>query len=270
MIRPTFRTLAILASVSLTQLVALNAILAQSTARPAANPAIEVLGRDFTFPHRVDGMPARLSEVRELNIGAFVTSDSVRLAYREAGQGRPLGFLPGWSRNGAHYVNLFHLLSRQYRVLMLDHRSQGLSRKVVYGTRIARFSKDVQEFSAHLGLRSADYVGHSMGAAVLWSYLDQLGGAGIRTVVFVDEPVSLYAHSDWTDQEPRDAGALVTSGEQLVVMRNAAFGARPPPHRWRPRHPPPSSPRSSERRPRCMLTTPTAWHARSCGTTSAS
>jgi non-heme chloroperoxidase len=215
------RTLVTLLAASL--LAAPVSVAAQAGTRSGGRPAVEVLGRDFTFPNRIDGLPARLSDFEGLKVGSFVTSDGVRLTYWEAGQGRPLVMLPGWSGNGAQHVNLLYLLGRRYRVFVLDPRNQGLSQKVAYGTRIARLAKDLHEFNAHVGLRSADYVGHSMGAAVLWSYLDQFGGAGVRKVVFVDQPVSIYAHRDWSEQERRDAGANFTSGEQLVAALTEMF-----------------------------------------------
>lgn len=182
-----------------------------------AEPAVAVLGQDYVFPQRIEGMPARLSEVPGLQINTFETSDGVRLAYWEAGQGPPLVFIPGWSANGAEYVNLIYLLSRNRHVYVLDPRNQGLSEKVEYGGRISRLSMDLKEFSDHLGVQSADYCGWSMGAAVLWSYIDLFGSNGIRKACFVDEPISIYAHDDWSETERLEAGGTTTSAERMVA-----------------------------------------------------
>jgi len=56
-----------------------------------------------------------------------------------------------------------------------------------------------------------------MGAAVLWSYIDLFGTKGIRKVAFVDEPVSIYSHADWSEQERLDAGGMTTSPERMVA-----------------------------------------------------
>ncbi|CAN5363656.1 alpha/beta hydrolase [soil metagenome] len=182
-----------------------------------AEPAIEVLGRDFTFPNRIEGMPARLSDFPGLEINSFTTNDGVKLAYWEAGEGEPLIFIPGWSANGAEYINVMYLLSQRYHVYVLDPRNQGLSQDVAYGSRISRFSMDLKEFSDHLGLESANYCGWSMGASVLWGYIDLFGTGGIRKAIFVDEPVSIYSHADWTEQERLDAGGMTTSAERMVA-----------------------------------------------------
>jgi pimeloyl-ACP methyl ester carboxylesterase len=189
-----------------------------------AAPATAVLGRDFTFPHPIHGMPQKLSDIPGLQINFFTTNDGVKLSYWEAGQGKPLVFVPGWSANGAQYVNVIALLAQRYRVIVLDPRNQGLSQKVDYGNRIARFSMDLKELGDHLGLKSAAYVGHSMGAAILWSYIDLFGTNAVSKVVFVDEPISIYSHSDWSEKERLEAGGTTTSPERMV----AAFTAGGP------------------------------------------
>lgn len=183
----------------------------------SADTAMSVLGRDFTFPTAVEGMPKKLSDFPGLQINSFITNDSVKLSYWEAGQGKPLIFVPGWSANGAQYINIMYLLARQYHVYVLDPRNQGLSQKVDYGNRIARHSMDLRELGEHLGIKSAAYVGHSMGSAILWSYIDLFGTSAMSKVAFVDEPISIYSHSDWSEQERLDAGGTTTFPERMVA-----------------------------------------------------
>jgi pimeloyl-ACP methyl ester carboxylesterase len=196
---------------------AMTTLLATFSVQAPAAPALEALGQDFSFPHRIEGMPARLSDFAGLQVNTFVTNDGVRLAYWEAGQGKPLIFVPGWSANGAQYVNLMFLLAKSYHVFVLDPRNQGRSQHVEYGTRIARYSMDLRQLGEHIGVTSADYVGHSMGAAILWSYIDLFGTKGMHKVVFVDEPISIYSHSDWSEKERREAGGTTTSPERMVA-----------------------------------------------------
>jgi len=203
---------------------ALAVLLGSSAMHALAEPALKVLGRDFTFSHRIEGMPSKLSDFDGLQINTFVSNDGVKLAYWEAGRGEPLIFVPGWSANGAQYVNLMYLLAKHYRVYVLDPRNQGLSQRVDYGTRIARYSMDLMQFSEHIGVKSAHYVGHSMGAAILWSYIDLFGTQSIRKLVLVDEPISIYSHSDWSEKERLQAGGTTSSPERMV----AAFTAGGP------------------------------------------
>jgi pimeloyl-ACP methyl ester carboxylesterase len=183
---------------------------------PAA-PALKVLGKDFVFPLPQPGLPARLSDFSDLQINQFQTDDGVTLRYWEAGSGKPLVFIPGWSASGAEYINVLYLLSKHYHVYVLDPRNQGLSQRVDYGAHISRFAADLKAFANHLGLQQADYCGWSMGAAVLWSYIDLFGTQAIHKAVFVDEPPSIYTHADWSEQERLDAGGMTTSAERMVA-----------------------------------------------------
>lgn len=180
-------------------------------------PAIDVLGKDFSFPNKIDGMPATLSDFSNLEINYFSTSDKVKLAYWEAGKGKPLIIVPGWSSNGAELIDVIYLLSQHYHVYVLDVRNQGLSQHVDYGGRIARYAVDVNELAAHLKLKEAYYMGWSMGAAVLWSYADLFGTQSIKKAVFIDEPVSIYSHDNWSEQERLDAGAMTSSPERMIA-----------------------------------------------------
>ena len=92
-----------------------------------AAPAIAVLGKDLTFPNRIEGLPAKLSGFPDLQIRSFTTSDGVKLAYWEAGAGKPLIFVPGWTGNGAQCINLLYLLRQHHHVYVLDPPDQGPS-----------------------------------------------------------------------------------------------------------------------------------------------
>lgn len=178
---------------------------------------LSLLGEDFHFPHEIPGQAARVSDFEGLKLNSFVTSDQVNLAYWEAGAGRPLIFVPGWSANGALYFHLMHILSQHYHVYVLDVRNQGLSEKVAFGKRVSRYAMDVKEFADHLGLSQADYCGWSMGASILWAYIDLFGTQGIRTLSIIDQAPSVYCHEDWTEQERLKAGAFTTSPERMIA-----------------------------------------------------
>lgn len=206
----------------LSAMSALSGLLLSASIAFAA-PAIEVLGKDYVFPNEIEGLPTKLSDFTGLQINSFETSDGVKLSYWEAGSGRPLIFVPGWSANGAEYVNVMYLLAQKYHVYVIDPRNQGLSETVEYGTRIARFGADLNEFIDHLGLEKVDLCGWSMGASVVWSYIDLFGTDNIRKAAFIDEPISIYTHADWSEQERLDAGGMTTSPERMI----AAFGGAP-------------------------------------------
>lgn len=189
----------------------------------SAEAAVDVLKQDYVFPHKIDGFPEKLSDFSGLQINTFKTNDGVTLSYWEVGQGQPVVFIPGWSANGAEFINVMYLLSQQYRVIVLDPRNQGLSGKVKYGNRISRFAMDLKQLTEHLKLKKTDFVGWSMGAAILWSYIDLFGTQDINKLVLIDEPISIYTRSDWSEQERTNAGGMTTSPERMI----AAFSGAP-------------------------------------------
>lgn len=52
---------------------------------------------------------------------------------------------------------MLYLLSKHYHVYVLDPRNQALSQYVDHGCRISRFSADLKEFVAHVGVDSAHF-----------------------------------------------------------------------------------------------------------------
>ncbi|MEG0870715.1 MAG: alpha/beta hydrolase [Hafnia sp.] len=187
--------------------------------------ALDYFGRDYQFPNPLPKLPEKLSDVEGLEIGSFNTNDGVSLSYWKAGKGKPLVFIPGWSSNGAEYINLIHLLKEDYEVYVLDQRNHGLSDKVEFGNRISRFSADVNDFLLATGIEKAYVCGWSMGASVLWSYIDLYGHDKIEKLIFIDEPPSIYCHSDWTQEERVKAGAFTTSAERMLALYSGASPA---------------------------------------------
>ena len=95
--------------------------------------------------------------------GSFTTNDGVRLHYVEAGSGKPLVMIPGWSQTAAQFKHQIAGLSDKYHVIAIDMRGHGESDKPNYGYRIQRLSADVHEFLAAKGLKNVTLAGHSMG-----------------------------------------------------------------------------------------------------------
>ena len=96
-------------------------------------PAIKVLGKDYTFPNKLEGFPEKLSDLEDLEINFFTTSDNVKLTYWEAGKGEPLIISPAWSAGGADFINVIHLLSKNYHVYVIDYRNQAFPKKLPTG-----------------------------------------------------------------------------------------------------------------------------------------
>ena len=200
------------------------AILLSASMPTLAAPALTVLGMDFTFPNKIDGLPQKLSDFKDLQINFFQTSDGVKLAYWEAGSGKPLIFVPAWSASGANYINVLYLLSKHYHVYVLDERNQGLPQKVEFGNRIYRYSMDLREFNEHIGVNSAYYCGWSMGVSILYGYIDLFGTQGIEKLVLIDEPPSILSRPGMTPDERLQSGNIADSVEGVGAAMSAHTG----------------------------------------------
>jgi non-heme chloroperoxidase len=62
-------------------------------------------------------------------------SDGVRLSYIEAGTGKPVVMVPGWSQMAIEFKHQLSGLSGRYRVIAFDPRGQGESRQA--GSRLS-------------------------------------------------------------------------------------------------------------------------------------
>ena len=78
--------------------------------------------------------------------GWFTTNDGVKLHYLEAGSGKPLVMVPGWSQSAMEFKYQLTGLSDKYHVYALDMRGHGESAKPSHGYRIQRLSADVHDF----------------------------------------------------------------------------------------------------------------------------
>ena len=84
----------------------------------------------------------------------------------EAGSGRPIVLLHGVTLSIATWPYQLAALSKEFRVIALDARGHGVSRRGSSATSIARMASDVAQVLVELNLHDAVLVGHSMGGMV--------------------------------------------------------------------------------------------------------
>jgi pimeloyl-ACP methyl ester carboxylesterase len=139
----------------------------------------------------------------------FVLPDGVRLNVHDTGTGHPLVMLHGWSQSAAMFRHQIQEFGGRTRVIVPDLRGHGLSDKPSFGYRIPRLARDLAVLLNELQVKSADLLGWSMGAAVLWSFIDQYGSDRIRKLVLVDEPACVVQLPDMSPQQVAEAGAIL-------------------------------------------------------------
>lgn len=184
----------------------------------------------------------------------FATSDGTKLYYEDTGTGPALVF--------CHSLNSSHLAIKdfidefrgEYRCICYDQRGHACSERTGRHLNVRTLGRDLRELLGFLGVEKACAIGHSMGAATLFSYVNQFGCAPFGKIVAVD--MTPYMRNDgwrggigcgsWTDEDFHqdldrifdDVGgaawqissrlmnpALAKTPPELVGTLSAAFGA---------------------------------------------
>jgi non-heme chloroperoxidase len=154
----------------------------------------------------------------------FTTDDGVKLHYLEAGSGKPLVLIHGWSQCAEEFKLQIAELSDRYQVIAIDLRGHGESEKPGFGYKLYRLAKDLFELLVSLDLTDVTVLGHSMGCSVIWAYWDLFGSDRLAKIILVDEPPHLTSNPAWTPAELEAAGSIF-SPESAYDTCNALAGS---------------------------------------------
>ena len=139
--------------------------------------------------------------------------------------GLPVVLLHGSFGSGACFKSQAQILAEQYDVNVLDQPSHGESEKVPFGMKVARLSKDLFELITALNLKRASLLGHSMGAAVIWSYIELFGDAELSKLILIDQPPMLTSNPNWTEEELSESGAIFDAQQlynTIAILREGS------------------------------------------------
>jgi non-heme chloroperoxidase len=152
----------------------------------------------------------------------FVTaSDGVLLHYRSRGSGRPLVLVHGWSMNGRFFDRNVDALAEHFRVITVDVRGHGRSRRDLIHLTMEQTGKDLNSVFEHLDLRDAVLGGWSMGMNVVYNYLDAFGTGRLAGVIDIDMTPYLFAEEGYEHGVfgNLDAMASLAVQRQMVADR---------------------------------------------------
>lgn len=136
--------------------------------------------------------------------------DQTRLYYETHGSGTPILFIHGVLMSGQFFHKQFSALSANYQCIRLDLRGHGESDKVLHGHTISQYARDIREFLNVMELDHVVLAGWSMGAFVVWDYLNQFGNDNIQAAVIIDQSASDYQWEGW-EHGPFDFNGLKTA-----------------------------------------------------------
>ena len=138
----------------------------------------------------------------------ITVSDGVALHYLEFGSGHTIVMIPGWSQTAAMFREQLLPLSKHFRCIAVDMRGHGESENNGQGFTIDRLATDVKEVVDDLALEKPILLGHSMGASVLWRYIEKFGSSNVSKLVFVDQAPVLVQQNDWSPEQCQQYGAI--------------------------------------------------------------
>jgi non-heme chloroperoxidase len=156
-------------------------------------------------------------------VGHVTTSDGVSLYYLEAGSGKPILMIPGWSQSAAQFRHQVEGLSDRYRVIAVDMRGHGESDKPDHGYKISRLAKDLRDMIEALDLQEVNILGHSMGSSVIWNYYDLYGPDRLSKLLLIDQMPMITSNPAWSEGEKVASGAIFTP-QSLYETINALAG----------------------------------------------
>lgn len=125
------------------------------------------------------------------------TSDGVKLNYTDEGSGRPVVLVGGGGMAASAWELQRRALGQSNRVIGFDRRGHGESETPAFGSRMARHGKDVRDLLDALDLDDVLVVGASMGASVIWAYVDLFGTDRLRGIVSIDQTPKMVNEGGW-------------------------------------------------------------------------
>jgi len=127
----------------------------------------------------------------------YATLDNTKLYYEIVGEGEPIIFIHGWTGSTKTFAPVVNILKKNYKCISYDHRGHGASSFPEIGYTLGQLGRDLSELIEYLGFDKVNLVGHSMGAATIYSYIDQFGCDKLSKITLLDMSPKLMNDSEW-------------------------------------------------------------------------
>ncbi len=115
----------------------------------------------------------------------------------EAGQGRPLILLHGWSSHGGYFAPQLEALRDRFHLFCPDLPGHRNSIAPLAELTIPRLADDLHRLITERSLRGAILLGWSMGAMVAFDYIARYGSAMLAGLVIEDMTVRIINDAEW-------------------------------------------------------------------------
>ena len=135
--------------------------------------------------------------------------DSTRIYYEDIGKGETILFTHGLCSSHLEFKALINEFKSNYRCISYDHRGHESSDKPKIHMNLKTLAQDLNELIEYLNLSNITIIGHSLGGAVIFNYINQFGCSKLKRVIIAD--MSPYMRNDgwkggisngkWTDKD---------------------------------------------------------------------
>lgn len=128
----------------------------------------------------------------------FKNKDNMEIFYKDSGNidDKPIVFLHAWGSNHMDFDYTFENLEG-YRRVVYDHRGFGNSEKPEKKISLKHLANDLYDLIEYLKLKNVILVGYSMGASVLYKYIELYGTKNVSAVVICDMTPKMTCDNGW-------------------------------------------------------------------------
>jgi pimeloyl-ACP methyl ester carboxylesterase len=129
--------------------------------------------------------------------GILETHDGAHLYLEQAGAGRAVLLVHGWTMSGRFWARQIEPLAMHFKVVTVDLRGHGNSSKVLHGHTLVQYAQDLHLVVDSLHLQDVTLVGWSLAGPVLLEYWNRYGGKGVSALCLVEMTPFPFSPENW-------------------------------------------------------------------------
>lgn len=126
----------------------------------------------------------------------YLTNDNVEIDYHDQGLGQPVVLIEGFGGYQEIWkAQINYLKEMNCRVITYDHRDHGRSQRTDKNLTIKQLMNDLNGLINYLNLKKPILIGHSMGASIAYSYLNEY--KNVKSIMAIDQSPKMLNDRTW-------------------------------------------------------------------------